>query len=101
MGTFLFSQSTYTASFYNDKYEGRKMANAQTFRQSNLTGASNVYKLGTKVKVTNQKSGKTVIVTITDRLHPKFGHRIDLSKSAFNAIASLKSGVARVTVEKI
>ena len=48
-----FAQKSGTASFYHDKYDGRKAADGSTFRQTALTCASNVYKLGTKLKVSN------------------------------------------------
>lgn len=94
-----FAQRSGTASYYHDKYDGRKAANGSTFRQSELTCASNLYKLGTKLRVTNKESGKSVIVTVTDRMGAS--RIVDLSKRAFSQIASLKRGLLRVLVEEI
>lgn len=85
----------YTASFYHDKYHGRKTASGVKFDQNKKTAASNNYPLGTIVKVTNPNNGKTTIVKINDRMHPKYSHRIDLSKSAFKDLAPLKQGVIK------
>lgn len=94
-----FAQRTGTASFYHDKYDGRKAANGSIFRQSGLTCASNAYKFGTKLRVTNKESGKSVIVTVTDRMGaPRI---VDLSKRAFSQISSLKRGLVTVLVEEI
>lgn len=97
----LFAQSNFKASFYSDAYHGRKSADGSIFNQNKLTGASNVYKLGSLVTVKNKKNGKSVTVKITDRLGKKYGHRIDLSKSAFKSIADLKTGLVDVEVHEI
>ena len=94
-----FAQRSGTASFYHDKYEGRKTSNGAIFRQSGLTCASNVYKMGTKLRVTNKESGKSVIVMVNDRMGAS--RIVDLSKRAFSQIASLKRGLVTVLVEEI
>ena len=45
------------ASFYADKFSGRKTANGEIFSQNKLTCAHNTYPLGSKIRVTNLKSG--------------------------------------------
>ena len=87
-----------TASFYHDKFNGRKTANGEIFDQNKLTCASNVYKIGTKLKVTNIKNNKSVIVRVNDT-SKLYGRSIDLSKSAFNTIGDLKSGIIKVKIE--
>src|SRR4051812_25052223 len=59
------------ASFYANKFHGRQTANGETFNQDKLTAACNVLPLGTWIKVTNLKNGKSIIVRTNDRLHPK------------------------------
>lgn len=85
----------YDASFYNDKYHGRKTANGETFSQNKRTAASNNYPLGTVVKVTNETNGKYTIVKINDRMAKNYSHRIDLSKIAFKDIAPTSQGVVK------
>ena len=91
-----------TASIYHDKYHGRRAANGEIFSKNKLTAASNNYKLNTMVKVTNEKTGKFVIVKITDRMAPNYSHRIDLSKLAAAEIGlTTQMGVTKVTIEEI
>jgi len=66
-----------------------------------MTAAHLTLPKGTKVLVVNNDNGKSVIVTIADRGPYVGGRIIDLSKDAFAAIASLGSGVANVTLEKV
>lgn len=89
------------ASYYHNEH-GKKMANGKIFNKNALTCAHNKYPFGTKLKVTNPKNGKSVIVTVTDRGgFNKLGRIIDLSEGAFKQIASLKSGVIKVKIEKL
>ena len=97
----LFISATIKSSFYADKYHGRKAADGSIFRQDKLTCASNKHKLGDSLRITNVKNGKSVDVKVTDRLHPNYGHRIDLSKRAFKQIAELKTGIISVEIEKL
>lgn len=71
------------ASFYADKFVGRKTASGQVYTHSKMTCATNVYPLGTILKVTNLDNGKYVIVRVNDRISPKYRHRVDLSRGAF------------------
>ena len=59
------------------------------------------YPFGAKVKVTNKKNGKSVIVKINDRGPFVKGRIIDLSSSAFSSIANLDAGVIKVKIEVI
>ena len=96
-----FAQKSGTASFYHDKYDGRKAADGSTFKQTALTCASNVYKLGSKLRVLNKENGKSVIVKVTDTGAFRMPRIVDLSKAAFSQIASLSRGVVNVVVEVI
>lgn len=89
------------ASYYHDKYHNRLSADNSRFSQHKLTAASNHYKLGDSVRVTNIVNGKSVDVKITDRMAKKYKTRIDLSKKAFSRIASLESGIVDVETKKL
>ncbi len=89
------------ASYYHSKFNGRKTATGEVYRDHLLTAASNMYKLGTKLLVTNLKTGKSVVVTVNDRMASHMKGRVDLSKSAYTKIASLSSGLVNVAVEVI
>jgi len=90
------------SSFYGGKHHGKKMANGKIFDKNAMTTAHLTLPFGSKIKVTNKANGKSVIVTVTDRGgFKKYGRVLDLSEGAFKKIASLKSGVINVTIEKV
>lgn len=89
------------ASFYSKNLEGTKTSTGETFHHNKMTAASNHFKLNTWVRVTNLRNGKTVIVRINDRMHKKMalrGRVVDLSLSAAEKLAFIKSGLVRVKV---
>nr|WP_293875268.1 septal ring lytic transglycosylase RlpA family protein [Flavobacterium sp.] len=90
------------ASYYANKFNGRRTASGKSFDNNGYTAAHKKLPFGTKVKVTNQTNGKSVIVEITDRGPFSKVREIDLSKKAFMDIASNKSsGVVIVTLEEV
>ncbi|MGJ7033753.1 septal ring lytic transglycosylase RlpA family protein [Niabella hirudinis] len=86
------------ASFYSKSFNGRKTATGETYWDHLLTAASNIYKLGTRLLVINKSTGKKVEVVVNDRMAPHIKGRVDLSRSAFQKIASVHSGVVPVKV---
>jgi rare lipoprotein A len=84
------------ASYYADKFNGRRTANGEVFRQHKLTAAHKTLPFGTKVKVKNLGNGKTVKVRINDRGPFVAGRIIDLSKRAAKKIDLVGAGVANV-----
>ena len=90
------------ASYYHNKFNGRKTASGARFDNSKYTAAHKKLPFGTMVKVTNEANGKSVIVEITDRGPFTKAREIDLSRKAFMEIASNKnSGVVFVTLEVV
>lgn len=88
------------ASYYHDKFNGRKTASGKRFNNNNYTAAHKKFRFGTILKVTNELNKKFVIVEVTDRGPFVKGREIDLSKRAFMDIASnKKSGLVYVTIE--
>ncbi len=87
------------ASFYANKFHGRKTANGEIFSQKKLTAASNTLPLNTWVKVTNLRNKKSVIVKITDRMHHRNKRLIDLSREAAHQLGYTSRGLTRVKVE--
>lgn len=89
------------ATYYSDKFNGKRTATGEVFKQTKLTAAHNKIPLGTIVKVTNINNGKSVMVIVNDRGGKKLG--IDLSKSAMKEIEPnyLKKGHTNVKVEQI
>lgn len=88
------------ASYYADKFNGKKTASGRKFDNTKYTAAHKKLPFGTKVRVTNEKNGKWVIVEITDRGPFVKSREIDLSKRAYMDITSNKgSGGMLVTIE--
>lgn len=87
------------ASWYGDRFQGRRTASGEAFNQYALTAAHRSLPFGTRLRVTNVKNGKAVIVKVNDR-GPFVGNRVlDLSKEAAARINMLMSGIAKVQVE--
>jgi rare lipoprotein A len=89
------------ASWYGPRFHGRKTASGEIFNQHELTAAHRSLPLGTKVKVTNLKNGRSVVVRINDRGPYAKGRVIDLSRAAAKRLGMLNSGVAQVRVERL
>lgn len=89
------------ASYYADKFQGRKTSNGERYDKNKLTAAHRTLPFGTKVKVTNVKTGKSVIVRINDRGPFIKGRIIDVSKKAAKDLGMLKTGVIQVEVRII
>lgn len=84
-------------------YSSGKMttSSGQRFIPSSFTAAHRSIPFGTRLRVTNQQNGKSVIVTINDR-GPYAGNRVlDLSSGSFSKIANLGQGTVRVCFTKV
>ena len=88
-----------TASFYADKFNGRKTANGEIFSQQKMTAACNVLPLGTWIRVTNLRNRRSVVVKVNDRLHSRMKRVVDLSKTAATRLGYTKAGLAKVRVD--
>lgn len=90
------------ASYYHDKFNGRRTASGTKFSNNKYTAAHRKFPFGTKLKVTNEANGKSVIVEVTDRGPFTKGREIDLTRKAFMEIASNKyGGSLKVMIEVI
>lgn len=87
------------ASYYHDKFEGRKTATGDVFENDRFTAASNKLKLGTYVKVTNLKNGNIAYVQVNDRMAPTNHRLIDLASVAAEMLDFIENGLAKVKVE--
>lgn len=89
----------FLATFYGGAFHGNMTYSGEKFDKNKLTCASNHYKMGTMLEITNVLNGKSVVVKVNDTGSFK-GKKIDLSEGAFKKIADLKQGVIRVKVEQ-
>lgn len=88
-----------TASFYANSFNGKKTANGETYSQKKMTAACNVLPLGTWIRVTNLRNGRSVVVKTNDRLHARMKRVVDLSRTAAEKLNYVRSGLTRVKVE--
>jgi rare lipoprotein A len=86
------------ASFYANKFNGRKTSSGEIFYNDKLTAAHKSLKLGTYVHVRNLKNDSTVIVKINDRLPQQSKRSIDLSYKAAEKLNFIKNGLTKVEI---
>jgi rare lipoprotein A len=87
------------ASYYHDRFHGRKTASGAAYNKNTLSAAHKTLPLGTEVRVTDARSGKSVIVRINDRGPFVKGRVIDLSRAAAREIGLTQKGLTKVKVE--
>ena len=89
------------ASWYGRALDRHRTASGEIFDSEKLTAASNSLPMGSRIRVTNLKNGRSVIVHINDRGILSAGRIIDLSKAAADEIGLLRMGVAPVSLEEM
>ena len=87
------------ASYYSNDFHNRKTSSGELYDKDKLSAAHRDLPFGTKLKVTNLKNGKSVVVVVNDR-GPFVANRIiDLSYRAAREIDMIKDGIAEVEIE--
>ena len=87
------------ASYYAEKFQGRKTASGEIYNMNKFTAAHRSLPFNTEIKVTNLENSRSVIVRVNDRGPFAKGRIIDLSKAAASQIGLLRKGVGKVRVE--
>ncbi|MRG47015.1 septal ring lytic transglycosylase RlpA family protein [Chitinophaga sp. SYP-B3965] len=95
------SPSMGIASYYAQKFHGRKTASGEVFDNTAMTAAHNTLPLGTFIKVTNVRNNRWVIVKVTDRLHAANRRIVDLTQAAAKKLGYIHWGLTRVKVEVV
>jgi rare lipoprotein A len=88
-----------TASYYANKFEGRKTSSGEVFSQKKFTAAHKTLPFGTLVKVTNLSNDSVVVVKINDRLPKSSSRMIDLSYVAAEQLNFIRKGLTKVEIE--
>ncbi len=88
-----------TASFYATSLHGRRTASGERYDRHALTAAHRTLPFGTRLRVTNTRNGRQVVVRVNDRGPFHGGRVLDLSNAAADAIGMTRSGTARITYE--
>jgi rare lipoprotein A len=89
------------ASWYGPGFNGKKTASGERFNQNALTAAHKTLPLGSVVKVVDQRTGKSIKVTINDRGPYAGGRIIDLSAGAANKLGFKARGTTKVCLTRI
>jgi rare lipoprotein A len=89
------------ASYYNDRFQGRRTANGERFDQRGFTAMHRTLPFGTRLRVTNVSNNRSIEVRVNDRCRSRSGPALDLSRRAAEELGFLRSGLARVTYEII
>ena len=89
------------ASYYAHSLAGRKTASGERYDPDALTAAHRTLPLGTKLKVTNPKNERSVVVTVNDRGPVPKDRMVDLSNAAAKELGMTKAGTAQVETEVV
>lgn len=89
------------ASWYGSWHQGRPTSSGEPFNQNAMTAAHANLPLGSRVRVTRQDTGESVVVTINDRQPPKGVRVIDLSRKAATQLGMVNQGVSMVKLAKV
>ena len=87
------------ASYYSFKFKGRLTASGQRYDPMKMTAAHNRLPIGTRIRVTNIRNRRSVIVVVNDRLHYRNKRLVDLSRAAASKLGYTGRGVTKVKVE--
>ncbi|MEM6821847.1 MAG: septal ring lytic transglycosylase RlpA family protein [Verrucomicrobiota bacterium] len=92
-------EGLWTASWYGEPFHGRKTASGEVYNMHGKTAAHKTLPMGSRLRVTNPKNGRSTIVTINDRGPFVKGRDLDLSYGAAKQIDMIQEGVIPVEVE--
>jgi rare lipoprotein A len=87
------------AAYYSSRLNGRATASGKIYNQDELTAAHPTLPFGTKVKITNTKNNRSVVVTINDRGPTQPDRVVDVSRAAASRLGMLGSGLVPVRLE--
>ena len=89
------------ASWYGGWHQGRPTSSGERFDERAMTAAHARLPLGSRVRVTLRDTGRSVVVTINDRLPPKRTRVIDLSRGAATRLGIVDRGLGDVTLTPV
>jgi rare lipoprotein A len=88
------------AAYYGDNYKG-KTASGQIYDGAKFTAAHKTLPFGTRLRVTDARTGRSVVVVVNDRGPFTPGRVIDLSLAAATSLGMITRGVIPVNIEHI
>ena len=88
------------ASWYGDRFAGKRTASGVRFNPNAMVAAHRTLPFGSRVRVKDRRSGRSVTVRIVDRGPHVRGRVIDVSKAAARKLGFLRRGTARVCITR-
>ena len=89
------------ASYYSDKFHGRRMANGELYHRDSMTCAHLKFPFGTWLRVRNPLNDRTVVVRVTDRGPYSKRFVLDLSRAAARELDIIRAGWTMVEITPI
>jgi len=90
-----------TASWYGSYFQGKETASGEAYNMYDFTAAHPMLPLGTYVKVTNVRNGRSVVVRVNDRGPVVDGRIIDVSYGAAQALGMKSRGIQQVRLDLV
>ena len=89
------------AAYYSRRLSGRRTASGERFDNGAMTTAHQTLPFGTKVRVTNVKNNKSVVLRVNDRGPTQPNRILDVTRAAAQRIGFVRSGVTEVKLEVV
>jgi rare lipoprotein A len=89
------------ASYYSDRFHGRRTASGERYNRDALTAVHNSFPFGTLLRVTNLRNQRSVLVRVNDRSARRHGRLLDLSKRAARELGFIGAGLTLVKLEVV
>lgn len=89
------------ASYYADKYQGRRTAYGVEYDKNEMTAAHKKHPFGTWLRVTRLDNGRSVVVKVIDKGPYTKGRIVDVSRAAARQLRLIRDGKAEVKVEVV
>jgi rare lipoprotein A len=89
------------AAYYSQRLQGRRTASGERFDNGALTTGHQTLPFGTRVRVTNLKNNKSVVLRVNDRGPTQPNRVVDVSRAAAERLRFVRTGLTEVKVEVI
>lgn len=90
-----------TASWYGPGFHGRRTASGERFNSGAMTAAHRYLPFGTRLRVVNEKNGRSVVVRVNDRGPFTRNRIIDLAKGPAQELGLTSTGTAYVSLHRV
>jgi rare lipoprotein A len=89
------------AAYYSSRLNGRRTASGERYDQDAMTTTHQTLPFGTRVKVTNTRSNKSVVLRVNDRGPTQQGRIVDVSRRAARSLGFVRQGLVDAKLEVV